>query len=318
MEIQATFLKNLLDYSSYQNLDTSALIGFINDRNINLEDSSATVNAEDYIKVFQKVIESSDNYCSGLKMGSYLNLSSLGLVLNISLSTSSLKQGIYILENYLNSKFPIVSINTSKDTDYFIINLMSSLENEEIKEQLLNMVISVIYRELKLMLPKQTKIKVSLPFSRNEDVSLFFSDTVTFSKSHKIILPKEVEGIEINVNRIREVELLLPKFLSMINHKTTNSKRFSKKVRNMILNMCNPEIPNLKQVQKQFAFSERTFQRRLSDEGNSFRKITNEIKKELSNYLSNEKHLMTKDIAYILGYTDSSAYLHAAKAWKIN
>ncbi len=82
--------------------------------------------------------------------------------------------------------------------------------------------------------------------------------------------------------------------------------------------MCNPEIPNLNQVQKQFACSERTFQRRLTAEGTSFRKIVNEIKEELSDYLSNERHLKTKDIAYILGYSESSAYLHALKGWKMN
>ena len=84
----------------------------------------------------------------------------------------------------------------------------------------------------------------------------------------------------------------------------------------MALNMCNPEIPSLKQVLHQFSYSERTFQRKLTAEGTSFRSITNEIKMELSNYLMKEKHLKVKDVAFILGYSDSSAFLHAVKGWK--
>lgn len=83
----------------------------------------------------------------------------------------------------------------------------------------------------------------------------------------------------------------------------------------MILNMCSPELPTLEQVCKQFAMSQRTFQRKLTQEGHSFRTITNDIKKELAAYLREGNKMKTQDIALILGYSESSAYLHAAKNW---
>lgn len=318
MEIQANFLKILLDYASLHNIDGDQLISRSDADGTNFNNLSSTVSAESYIKIFEKVNELLNvKYC-GLKMGSYFNLNSLGLVLEISLNTSSFKQGIYILDNYLKSNFPIVSFKMIKGSEFISLQLESILKEGNIKNELLNMVLVVIYRELKLMLPKEINLNVKLPISATEDMDLHFSNKVSNSKTHQIILPKEIEEIEINANKIKEVELLLPKFISMINNQALNQKRFSKKVRSMILNLCNPEIPNFKQVQKQFTYSKRTFQRRLTEEGYSFRKITNEIKKEISSYLSNEKHLKTKDIAYILGYTDASAYLHASKAWRTN
>ncbi len=91
--------------------------------------------------------------------------------------------------------------------------------------------------------------------------------------------------------------------------------KFIKTNLKIIFNICRPESPNLQQVCAQFAMSERTFQRKLTKEGRSFRSITNEIKKELAIYLHEGNKMKTQDIAYILGYSEPSAYLHAYKRW---
>jgi AraC-like DNA-binding protein len=316
MKVQAIFLKNLLDYAAFQQMDTVALKSLMANPDADLNSQEGMVPASDYINVLESIIEESRNSHCGLSIGSFLNLSSLGLVLEISLNTSSLKQGIYILEKFLLSKFPIVSFAFVEGTGYTALQLDSSVENEKVKNELLNMVMYIIYRELKLMLPNGEVPKIRFPFSNNEEMSLFFKEEVFHDHNHLIILPENLDGLQINVNRVKDIELLLPKFVSMLNQSDSYSKEFSKNVRVMTLNMCDPEIPNLKQVQKQFACSERTFQRRLTGEGTTFRNIVNEIKEELANYLSNEHHLKTKDIAYILGYSESSAYLHAQKEWK--
>ncbi len=316
MKVHAPFLKNLLDYASFQKIDTLTLKGLMANPDIDFNGSEEMVAAEDYVMVLEKIIEHAKSSYCGLSIGAFLNLSSLGLVLEISLSTSSLKQGIHILEQYLRHKFPIVSFAIVKDSNSAALRLDSSVENKEVKRELLNMVLYIIYRELKLMLPNGQAPQIGFPFYKDEETSLFFKEEVFYSADHLILLPENYDEWEINLNRVKEIEMLLPKFVSMLNESGRQAEAFSKTVKGMVLHMCDPEIPNFKQVQKQFACSERTFQRRLMAEGTSFRKITNAIKKELSYYLSNEKHLKTKDIAYILGYSESSAYLHALKAWR--
>ena len=43
---------------------------------------------------------------------------------------------------------------------------------------------------------------------------------------------------------------------------------------------------------------------------------SDDVKRELSYYLANGKLIKTQDIAYILGYSEPSAYLHAVKRWE--
>lgn len=316
MNVPVIFLKNLFDYAASQNMDRAVVKHLMANTDYDCNDPAKMVDASEYILVFQHFVETSESSYCGLRLGAYLNLNSLGLVLDISLSTSSINQGIYILRNFLKSRFPLVSCTIAKDSECHVLRLESSVENKEVRRELLHMVLYIVYRELKLMLPNGLTPKIGLPFSKTEDINLFFKEAVLYSSDHHITLPKNLEELEINVNRVKEIELLLPKFVSMLNQSDSSLKEFTKKVRDMALRMCNPEIPNFKEVQTQFAFSERTFQRKLAAEGTSFRRIINEIKEELSYYLSNEKHLKTKDIAYILGYSESSAYLHAVKAWK--
>ena len=80
--------------------------------------------------------------------------------------------------------------------------------------------------------------------------------------------------------------------------------------------MSEPELPGFEKVVSQFAISKRSFQRKLKDEGSSFRKISDEIKSELSKFLQRSKNLKTQDIAYLLGYSEPSAYLRAVKKWE--
>lgn len=316
MKIFAPYLLSLLDYAAYQKLDNTVLNEFLAHQNIDDSNPDEMINAKKYLAFFEKIMDATNNEYCGLNFGCYLNLGALGLVLQISLNTSSIKQGVYILQNFLDSKFPLVSAKIVEDSQNYILQLDSSVEDLKLRRHLLDMVLSIIYRELKLMLPHSLIPKIRLPITDVKPYSDSLKAEVTHHSNYQIVLPLEVVNTEINKHKVKEIELLLPKFIAMLNESKKGKKVFSYQIRNMTLNMCSPEIPSFEQVQKQFPYSQRTIQRKLTNEGVSFRSIANTIKEELSNYLTNEKHLKTKDVAHILGYSESSAYLHAVKSWK--
>lgn len=316
MEVFAPYLRNLFDYASYQNLDSITLRkGWIKP-NLGTDNPNDMVDAKKYLSVFNQILEATNNEYFGLNFGCYLNLGALGLVLDISLNTSSIKQGVVILQNFLAKKFPLVSAKSFEDSQHYILELDSPIENENLKRNLLDMVLSIIYRELKLMLPQPFVPKIRLPFTNNKPYVDALNEEVAYHSHYQFLLPLEIVNKEINKNKVKEIELLLPQFIVMLNEGKEDRKSFSNQVRNMILNMCSPDFPNFTQIEKQFPYSNRTIQRKLMKEGMSYRAIVNSIKEELSNYLMNEKHLKTEDIAFILGYSESSAYLHAVKKWK--
>ena len=73
--------------------------------------------------------------------------------------------------------------------------------------------------------------------------------------------------------------------------------------------------PKLGDVARKVALSSRTLQRRLKDQGLDFKKLVDDTRHRFSlNYLKDPQHTMT-EIAYLLGYSEVSAFNRAFKRW---
>lgn len=61
--------------------------------------------------------------------------------------------------------------------------------------------------------------------------------------------------------------------------------------------------------------SERTFKRRLSEEGTSFRSLLMEVRYAMAKELLESHSLSMRDIAERLGFSDASSFSQAFKRW---
>lgn len=61
--------------------------------------------------------------------------------------------------------------------------------------------------------------------------------------------------------------------------------------------------------------SERTLQRRLKDEGVRFEQILEETRRELALLYLDEKRLAIYEVAFLLGYSEPSAFFRAFRRW---
>jgi len=250
----------------------------------------------------------------GLHFGFFLNLKALGSVYDISLATTNIGQTIKLWSDYSDDNFPIVKFNSYVKKNRFYLELSSEIEDLSIRSHILDTIFTFVFRELKLMI-KNEDITIHLPYKKPDIYSKWYDCKIDFSKKHCFSFKESILDIEINTKNKETIEILLPQFLTMLESKGYRNKKFSILVRKMVLNMCNPELPNLEQVANQFLVTERTLQRKLKIEKMSYRIITNNIKKELAFYLKKGKKIKTKDIAFILGYSCSSSFLHANQNW---
>lgn len=315
-KISAPYIANLYEYGSYHGIDENTLRRFLNKVDLDVCLPNNIINPLEFENTFGALYENSNDEYFGLHFGSFLNLKSLGLIYQLSLEASNLKQAVFLINEYFINTFPIIQLETKELENNFEIKLNCSLKNSELRTQLLDTIICFIYREISQMVTPQYLPQVRVPQTYIDEFSRFMNVEVEQGRDYLIRFDRSVSKIPINKKRLKELEILLPKFLQMLDEKKPKYGTFSTQVRNMILNMCSPELPNFEQVAKQFPLSNRTIQRKLTTEGFSFRKITDNIKKELFIYLSKGKSIKTQDIAYILGYSEPSAYLHAVKRWE--
>lgn len=68
-------------------------------------------------------------------------------------------------------------------------------------------------------------------------------------------------------------------------------------------------------VARKLAMTERTFARRLADEGTTFSEVLEEVRRNLAEEYLQKSELTLPEIAYLLGYSDSPAFIRAYKRW---
>jgi len=72
---------------------------------------------------------------------------------------------------------------------------------------------------------------------------------------------------------------------------------------------------NLKKVSRDLAIGSRTLTRRLGDEGLTFKKVLDESRVALAKRYLAERDLPITEVAWLVGYTEVSAFFHAFKRW---
>lgn len=316
MKIAAPHFANLLEFASSLGFDIERLKQqFLSDRKLDLSLIENSVMEEEMSAVVKELLTVSKDDYLGLHYGCFMNVKAMGLIYNISKSATEVEQVVSFLKSFLEKTFPVFELDLVNKKNTVLIELKCSIKDEEARKQLMDASLCIMYRELKLIVNNSCKIEVQFPCKKINEYKKLLGNEARKGTSYCISFDKENLNDALNTQNISTIGELLPAFLLML-EKTKAANKFSVQVRKMILNMCSPELPDFGKVASQFCMSSRTFQRKLADEGKSFRIISDEVKKDLYKYLRKSNHLKTQDIAFILGYSEASAYLHAAKKWK--
>ena len=73
--------------------------------------------------------------------------------------------------------------------------------------------------------------------------------------------------------------------------------------------------PRLREVARQLAVSQRSLQGKLEDEGTTFQRVLDGVRRQLATAYLEDDELSLAEIAFLLGYADQSAFTHAFRRW---
>lgn len=73
--------------------------------------------------------------------------------------------------------------------------------------------------------------------------------------------------------------------------------------------------PEVAQVARDLGMSERTLQRRITDEATTFRSLLADARRELGEQLLADPAIQIDEVTYLLGYQDTTSFYRAFKAW---
>lgn len=73
--------------------------------------------------------------------------------------------------------------------------------------------------------------------------------------------------------------------------------------------------PSLTAIAQQLGYAPRTLQRKLEEAGTSYHTLLDEMRRELSIYYLREKHIAVSEVAFLLGFSETSAFHRAFRRW---
>jgi len=153
------------------------------------------------------------------------------------------------------------------------------------------------------------------PACTSEHHKIFNCQIAFEQNKDEIIIAPEVLGFLLPLadpRLIRHLEAILQEQLAQLYPSNTWAERVSQTISQRLLKGEQPKLPD---VAREFSFSSRQLQNKLNAEGTSYRKLLEQIRKKMALRYLQEPDVNLCDIAFLLGFSDQSAFNHAFKRW---
>jgi AraC-like DNA-binding protein len=90
---------------------------------------------------------------------------------------------------------------------------------------------------------------------------------------------------------------------------------FEQGILTVLRGMMDGNMPTLASLSRRSGMSQRTLQRRLADSSTTFQRLLRQVLHEMSDELLAREELSHGEIAFLLGYSEESAFSRAYKSW---
>ncbi len=94
-----------------------------------------------------------------------------------------------------------------------------------------------------------------------------------------------------------------------------NPATYTYKVRSLLVRQLRDESPGIEIVADHLSMSVRSLQMKLKDEGTSYQKILNSLRKNLAIAYLREQSVTKGEIAHMLGFSEISVFSRTFKKW---
>lgn len=288
-----------------------------------LEKEDCTIESPAYNRIVEEVVSVSGDLFYGMHAGEHLNLSTAGLIAQITQTSETVKQALEQCCAFANlgcSSLPMTMQEEEKA--YKVVLTPNELWKEQspmavthTAEGTLTFLLRA-FRNLTRM--SYDPLSIHLTWARKEPISEYervWACPVHFNANELCIYlsKKHVE------EKVLTADYHL--FRILVAHAKERSEQmeqelgFTKVVKQSVIGLIKPEFPTIQQVSGHLNISVRTLQRRLGQEGYTYKALLDDLRKDFAMSYLKRPDLSIADVAYLLSYAEVSAFTRSFKRW---
>ena len=323
MAFNGRFVLNIAYYAAQQGVKLDALIAASGKTKAELEEESCKVEDQSYNTVLEKAVTGTGDHFLGLHVGESQNLSALGLIGQITQTSETVKQALEFCCQFANLGCSALPMGLVEEKEHYKVTLTPNPLWEQQSPIALRHtaegVLVFTIREFHSLTRKNYKpIAIHVPWKQplnSSEYQRVFACPINFNKEEIAILfqKKHVEEpvITSNFDLLRVLVAHAEEKSAQIRQK----EGFMALVKQSVVGLIKPEFPTIDQVASHLNVSLRTFQRRLKEEGYTFKQVIDELRKDFAISYLRRPDLSITEIAYLLNYSDSSTFARSFKRW---
>lgn len=258
----------------------------------------------------------------GVKLGSNLNVTSLGILGYAAMSCDNLEAALTTLSRYFPIRAPLLKLTLipaaeqpQQQEKYAILEIEETLDVGEIRYFMLSAALSGAARLLEIYTQAKPQVlSAELSCSAPDTKAQRFSFNVLYNaEKTRIFFPQKLLAQKLALadpQTEQSTKEMCEKLLQQNNPVTGIVYQLHRYIES-----CNSGLPTLEQTAKHFCVSSRTLRRELKQADTSFRQQLNLIKRDIAitDLLKSNKPIY--QIALDIGYTDLPNFGRAFKSW---
>jgi AraC-like DNA-binding protein len=320
--VSVALIRILKDYAERMEINFPAIAGAVGVDLAVLGNNRARVSAKQFEQMWRQIVDSSKDPTPGLNFGEEMarHYPSGSILFTMMMNCATIGDALDTFVRYHRIMADAIQPQLRPDGDLIHLSWEVSQQAFPAHPYLSEALICTYHSILKHLTKGSLRpIGVYFTHAGPDDINAYrqvFKAPIRFeAEKNELVIAKEALDLEIHLAN-QELYEILENHADRLANSIGKENDWSSKVIRLISRMVMKGIkPNIDSVSKKLALSRRNLQAKLKSEKTTFRNCLESVRKQIAvDYLA-KPDVTICDVAFLLGYSEQSAFNHAFKRW---
>ena len=310
--------RETLRYLEENEVDAEPLLGEAGLSRGQLSQQRGGISVAAQYRFLELAATAADDSLFGLHLAAEMDLRSAGILFSLGASSATVSEALENMARYAGTTSEAVVIELSRHKDATVVT-MRPVAHGELRRQWSEFIALAFIRALRRLTGRDfAPLRMTFAHARNSDlreVHRLLRCPVEFAHAtDSWVLPQSVMELPIVSEDSHLLQILTAHADDLLAERRT-AAGLQSMVENQLLSLLPGGKVQAAVVAQQLGISARSFTRHLAEEGTTFGEILDRLRNRLAlRYLADER-MSLQQIAWLLGYSELTAFNHAFKRW---
>jgi AraC-like DNA-binding protein len=282
-------------------------------------DPHGIVPTADFARILDEAARATGDECFGLHFGEHYHPKNAGPVMYVVLNSPTFGVGFQNVARYLKILNSAVAVSFVRGEKWAYLRHQLADLPDESRRQHNEYSLAVGLGTIRLMAgsdwaPVEVQFDHKAPSHTAEQIRVFGAPVTYGHPTNAFVIEQELCERSVPAADAR-LYPIIRQYLEGVLEEMPREDGLLVSVRKTIGESMRDGDPTLSQVAQKMAIGPRTLQRRLREYGVDFKRLVEDTRRRVSlRYLRDPNHTLT-EVAYLLGYSEVSAFNRAFKRW---